>query len=463
MCLIGRATTNLTADRYMSTNSSLMVGKSCLPFCQSFRRCWAFLDLGSSFSWRSNQDGTDHGHLVRYILLPSYFRFLDASNPDKLTWISPRFAFRIDHGLLVAMSLFDILGSLTSATGPFLYPKETSDRIWAMGTSGTCTAIGFFNQFGSHTAMLYNGILSIYFLLTARFNIPNSEIASRFEAAMHYMCIGYPLITAFVGLFLNVYGERSTTIGCWVSRCRIEYFTGEAVCEERGLIEGFFGRYPVVAALAMLICGNLLIWIHLRQQMDKRRKRKIAAGVDVNGDSDDESSTEDEYDSSRTEGNTRSKDTFTAGQRRALRLVSSQAFLFVGSFMLCNTVTFVLRHIIPPNLKGDPKQNYVAEMEIPYNNFTLMVIQAVLFPLQGLLNMMIYIRPKVSKWMINIVYLSFMATYNNCRLFSTRTIDCTTVRRRGYGQYVGPFLVTPLHQPLATTTSIATRLLQSCP
>ncbi|CAJ1954116.1 unnamed protein product [Cylindrotheca closterium] len=329
------------------------------------------------------------------------------------------------HGLLVAMSLFEILGSFTSAAGPFLYSKQTSDRIWALGTSGTCTAIGFFNQFGSHSAMLYNGTLSIYFLLTARFNFSNSEIASRYEALMHYLCIGYPLITAFVGLFLNVYGERSTTIGCWVARCKIDTFTGEAICEERGLIEGFFGRYPVVATLAMLIFGNLLIWIHLRRQLNKRRKQKMAAGanMDEDSDSDSDNSTEDEEDSNQSGGNTRpKKDVITAGQRRALRLVSSQAFLFVGSFMLCNTVTFVLRHIIPANMNGDPVENYIAEMEIPYNNFALMVIQAILFPLQGLLNMMIYIRPK----------------YKNNRLYHCEETRVWAIRRAIFGEAVAP-------------------------
>eukprot|EP00526_Cylindrotheca_closterium_P009862 CAMPEP_0113645340 /NCGR_PEP_ID=MMETSP0017_2-20120614/23894_1 /TAXON_ID=2856 /ORGANISM="Cylindrotheca closterium" /LENGTH=426 /DNA_ID=CAMNT_0000557061 /DNA_START=65 /DNA_END=1345 /DNA_ORIENTATION=- /assembly_acc=CAM_ASM_000147 len=330
------------------------------------------------------------------------------------------------HGLLVAMSLCDILGSLTSATGPFLYPKETSDRIWASGTSGTCTAIGFFNQFGSHSAMLYNGILSIYFLLTARFNIPNHEIASRYESTMHYLCLGYPLITAFLGLFLDVYGERSTTIGCWVSRCRIDYFSREAVCEEHGLIEGFFGRYPVIATLGMLVFGNLIIWIYLRDQMNKRRKRKIAAGLDLDEDSsDDEDSTEDGEGAANptTEGNNRAKDTITPGQRRALRLVSSQAFLFVGSFILCNTVTFVLRYILPGNLKkGDPVQNYISDMEIPYNNYTLMVFQAMLFPLQGLLNMMIYVRPK----------------YKNNRLYHCEETRVWAIRRAIFGDAVAP-------------------------
>ncbi|KAL3938777.1 MAG: hypothetical protein SGBAC_006386 [Bacillariaceae sp.] len=301
-----------------------------------------------------------------------------------------------DHGLLVVMSMCDILVSLTSATGPFLYPQETSDRIWALGTSGTCTAIGFFNQLGSYSAMLYNGILSIYFLLTAKFNISNQEIAARYESAMHYLCLGYPLITAFVGLFLDVYGERSTTIGCWVSRCGIDDFTGEAVCEERLLIEGLFGLYPVIATLGMLVLGNLLIWLHLRDQMSKRRKQKIEAGIDVDAESDDEDSTTEELDTSgRPESNARNPKASTAGQRRALRLVSSQAFLFVGSFLLCNTLTFVLRYIVPGRLGGDTQQNYIAEMEIPFNNFTLMVLQAILFPLQGLLNMMIYVRPKV--------------------------------------------------------------------
>lgn len=40
------------------------------------------------------------------------------------------------HGLLTGMSMFDILFSITLAAGSFLYPQETSHRVWALGNEG---------------------------------------------------------------------------------------------------------------------------------------------------------------------------------------------------------------------------------------------------------------------------------------------------------------------------------------
>jgi hypothetical protein len=40
---------------------------------------------------------------------------------------------------------------------------------------------------------------------------------------------------------------------------------------------------------------------------------------------------------------------------------------------------------------------YVEEMELPYHNYAMLVLQASLLPLQGLFNMMVYVRPKYLK------------------------------------------------------------------
>ncbi|KAL3930310.1 MAG: hypothetical protein SGBAC_011820 [Bacillariaceae sp.] len=81
----------------------------------------------------------------------------------------------------------------------------------------------------------------------------------------------------------------------------------------------------------------------------------------------------------------------TASQRKRLRLVSSQAFLFVASYIVSNGSTVLLR------LFESQAATYVEEKEMPYKHYVLMVLQACLLPLQGLFNMMVYIRPKYIK------------------------------------------------------------------
>jgi len=119
--------------------------------------------------------------------------------------------------LLVAMSVYDIITSMTLGAAPFLNPKETSNKALAMGNDSTCSAIGFLIQI-SYSGTLYNAALSYYFLLTARFGIQNNVVARCIEPFMHIFSVGWPTITAFVGLFLGVYAEPEVGLGCWVNR-----------------------------------------------------------------------------------------------------------------------------------------------------------------------------------------------------------------------------------------------------
>lgn len=78
-------------------------------------------------------------------------------------------------------------------------------------------------------------------------------------------------------------------------------------------------------------------------------------------------------------------------QQKRLRLVTSQAFLFVASYIVSSMVSYILRYI------ESQATSWVEEMELTLNFYVLMVLQAILLPLQGLFNMMVYIRPKYLK------------------------------------------------------------------
>lgn len=119
------------------------------------------------------------------------------------------------HRLLLGMSVCDIIFSITLGLNIFLLPRETSQRIWVMGNHATCSAMGFFIQI-SYSALLYNAMLSFYFLLTARFGLKNDQISRRIEPIMHAICLGYPTITAWTGLFMDAYSESGMALGCWV-------------------------------------------------------------------------------------------------------------------------------------------------------------------------------------------------------------------------------------------------------
>lgn len=83
--------------------------------------------------------------------------------------------------LMLGLSGFDIVASLTYILTPFILPQETSMRVWARGTDGTCTFLGFLSQL-SFAAVFYNCMLSFYYLLTVRFGVSPLERATNARA-----------------------------------------------------------------------------------------------------------------------------------------------------------------------------------------------------------------------------------------------------------------------------------------
>ena len=109
--------------------------------------------------------------------------------------------------LLLGLSVSDIVCSLSVSIGGFMRPQD-SPRVYALGNDTTCSVSGFFTQV-SYGALLYNAMLSFYFLLTARFGWSNKDLSKWLEPLMHVFSIGYPLVTATAGLILDVYSETA--------------------------------------------------------------------------------------------------------------------------------------------------------------------------------------------------------------------------------------------------------------
>ncbi|CAJ1953928.1 unnamed protein product [Cylindrotheca closterium] len=321
--------------------------------------------------------------------------------------------------LLIAMSVCDIIYSITLAGSIFLMPQDTSHRILASGNDETCTLAGFLMQF-SNATIIYNTMLSFYFLCIARFGISNEKISKCIEPFMHILSIGYPLITGLFGAFMGVYSEPELSNACWVNnypeKCGTVLLDGPGAsgeaCISPKIAWAFAGMWYIVA-LFSLAGNNVVICIHVWRQTRSRPARKsptelkaaAEAELGVVNDDDDESySLEssslhlDNHEKPNTGGGSGASvaplemdrvpqegDT----QLARLKLVRSQALLFVGSYLLCMLWTVTLRLV----------EAYAGSYEdkLAANNYVLLVLQAWFLPLQGLLNMFVYIRPKFLK------------------------------------------------------------------
>ncbi|CAJ1970344.1 unnamed protein product [Cylindrotheca closterium] len=307
------------------------------------------------------------------------------------------------HGLLTGMSLCDIIFSVTLAAGSFLFPKDTSDKYWALGNVPTCNGVAFMTQF-SYSTILYNAMLSFYFLLTARYGYSNEEIAARFETIMHVICLFWPLGTAYAGLYLDFYGEREANMGCWV-RQDIPRNCGSIEQGKTG--EECLGKLPLflfaglifVPSFIVIVINNLRIWWFGRKEVDNTDNQlAVLRKATIAEDTEPETSASGDFVeySLRT---TKTRDVritnkekrlaeLNRRQQQRLKLLRSQAVYFVAIFLICNVPTYVLRFLEASTTTE------IGFKELSYRYFPLLLLQSFLYPLQGLMNMFVYLRPK---------------------------------------------------------------------
>ena len=316
--------------------------------------------------------------------------------------------------LLLGMSCSDILFSITWSLSAFLLPKETSHRAYAVGNDATCSGLGFLLQL-SYSAMLYNGMLSFYFLLRARFGLKDDFIARRIEPLMHIVSLGFPLATAIAGSVMGVWHEMGIGPGCWVTEypknCGdIELGRSGEPCRSN-FIAYIFGGTVMVFAVVSITANNIAILIFVtRQTKRKTGKRKVYTGKDDIHSTTDSRQVEEslsvsftlslptkpqleqpEEDATEPQLQQPEEDArMRKDQLRRLQLVASQAFLYVGAFFLSTGWSFVLRI-------AEGQTSFENEAELEKKLFPLLIFQAWFLPVQGLLNLLVYARPKYLK------------------------------------------------------------------
>jgi hypothetical protein len=333
--------------------------------------------------------------------------------------------------LMFGMSLFDIIQAVSLLIGPFLIPQY-GGRKWAYGNDQTCLMVGFFVQLGC-TVPFYNISLNAFFLLSVVYGMSEAKITRWIEPTLHCISILYPLITASVGVGLNLYSELELGVSCWIG----EYPRGcdgdpDLECTST-LIGWFYSGVPFLGSFVFLLIANFLIYRKVRKttkqasqysidsviahfsivdsynssiehSAEKKSDRKKdhngrsiwrfltggpAAQTDIDGNNMLGISTNfSRRVSSRTAGmQTRRKERQRIKNSRA-DAVLIQATLYV---LACLTTIFwmmVLRVLESGGFKREDESTI----------FWLTFLTHVTFPLQGFWNLLIFVRPKYLRW-----------------------------------------------------------------
>jgi hypothetical protein len=260
--------------------------------------------------------------------------------------------------LLLGMSICDTILSLTFPLYAFLVPQQSSHRIWAVGNDASCNAMGFFSQF-TFAGILYNGMLSYYYLLTVRYGYKDPQMSKCAEPLMHIVSIAYPVITGLIGVIFGFYSELELGIQCWVNdyprNCGDLDGQSGVPCLSP-TIGWIFGGTVVFFVIISIVVNNVIIYRFVRQTIYRgRRKSTFRAGQDK----DD-------------------------SQTRRVQAVATQGFLYVGCFLLSYSWPILIRI-----LEGAVAADASWESTL----YPVLVCSGIFMPLQGFCNLLVYVRP----------------------------------------------------------------------
>jgi Serpentine type 7TM GPCR chemoreceptor Srv len=286
------------------------------------------------------------------VLLPFFPAVVSIAASSTIIYLVCKSGFDTPYKrILFGLSVSDIVISVLIPLQPFLVPIATSQRTWASGNHATCTLLGTIMQLAM-SSLLYNGMLSYYYLLTIRFGVKEKTFARRFEPWMHALAIGYPLVTSIIGASINAYHELEVGFGCWISDyppgCNEE--KGECTNVMLGWI--FMGAWMVFIVISIVVI-YLMIFCHVRHQMARTMRSSLS----------------------------------TEQQTKRTKEVAIQAFLYVSAFIATFVWTLVLKVLETQSYDGSDEGVL----------FPVMVLNALLLPSAGIFNLCIYLRPRYVK------------------------------------------------------------------
>jgi len=264
--------------------------------------------------------------------------------------------------IILGLSSCDILISCTHIVSPFLLPRDTSQRVWAMGSESTCRNLGFMAQL-SMWGPWYNCLLSFYYLLTVRFQVKRTDFNRKYETWVHLVGAFFFPVTAIIGYICDWYSEMQLSMACWVGEVP-KGCGASGTCTGKGnLIAYIFAGIPWAITLLSLIINNMIIYIFVRKSFSPSRKSTTR----------------------RSDLRQESRDMTERGllQQQLTKEVATQGFLYVSFFLMTSTPVLIIQ-VLDGIGFGEEDQGRL---------YPLLVLNSLLLPSLGFFNVFIYVRP----------------------------------------------------------------------
>ena len=179
--------------------------------------------------------------------------------------------------LILALSTFDIMASVANIMSTWPIPEGTPGVYGAIGTTGTCTAQGFFAETGNITTPMYNCMLCLYYLLIIRNGWSESHIR-RIEPYLHVAPLVVGWTMGIVGLPLTLYNPSGWL--CWYAPYPGNCLNDADIPCERGELAFVFRwvHYGIIwSAIFCVTVGMFLIYrkVYINEAKTKRFRKHV--------------------------------------------------------------------------------------------------------------------------------------------------------------------------------------------
>ena len=116
--------------------------------------------------------------------------------------------------LIFAISVADMMQSLSIVLGPFINDAAVPQALWAIGNKHSCRFNGFLFWLGGIAAPLYSSSLSIYYYCKLYRKMSNDAFAFRIERWMHIIIIAPLIAMNFIALAKNIFNSSANGSQC---------------------------------------------------------------------------------------------------------------------------------------------------------------------------------------------------------------------------------------------------------
>ena len=259
--------------------------------------------------------------------------------------------------IMVGLSCMDVIMTSGIMIGPFAVLRETT-LLSARGNTFTCDLSGFMILFWA-ASYTYNGILSFYFLLTIRYGVRETKASKYLEPWIHL----FPIVVALTFGILSWAGKEFNPDTMYGICDHSQFPPGCSKTDSctRGVSKTQYRLALQFTVLSFVLLGIVCTWMvywTVRQRTRRNLRHSSTSGL-------------------------------TNLQTKRIQMVGMQAVWYTLAFL-----NGFLVLLIPSILSFSTKTK-----QANTGWFTaLLSIVYLLFPLEGFLNFLVYVRPDVARW-----------------------------------------------------------------